>query len=171
MRLKLKRPFSDGTFALDLDPLSLLVRLATTVPPPHFHSVRYAGVLAAASQWRARVVPPPKPSAEPDDRNHECSTCTAKDKPPTHRSGYRPWRELLMRSFKIDVEHCESCGARMRLRALVMTTASIERYLRWLGEPVDPPTLAPARDPPFFKSQVIRRRLDEPAQTELFDAH
>ena len=149
VRLKLKRPFSDGTFALDLDPLSLLVRLATTVPPPHFHSVRYAGVLAAASQWRARVVPPPKPSAEPDDRNHECSTCTAKDKPPTHRSGYRPWRELLMRSFKIDVEHCESCGARMRLRALVMTTASIERYLRWLGEPVDPPTLAPARDPPF----------------------
>ena len=54
-----------------------------------------------------------------------------------------------MRSFKIDVEHCESCGARMRLRALVMTTASIERTLRWLGEPVDPPTLAPARDPPF----------------------
>ncbi len=149
VRLKLKRPFSDGTFALDLDPLSLLVRLATTVPPPHFHSVRYAGVLAAASQWRARVVPPPKPSAEPDDRNHQCSTCTAKDTPPTHRSGYRPWRELLMRSFKIDVEHCESCGARMRLRALVMTTASIERTLRWLGEPVDPPTLAPARDPPF----------------------
>ena len=36
MRLQLKRPFSDGTFALDLDPLSLLVRLATTVPLPHF---------------------------------------------------------------------------------------------------------------------------------------
>ena len=32
VRLQLKRPFSDGTFALDLDPLSLLVRLATTVP-------------------------------------------------------------------------------------------------------------------------------------------
>jgi hypothetical protein len=52
-----------------------------------------------------------------------------------------------------------------------MTTAGIERYLRWLGESVDPPTLAPARDPPFFKSQVIRRRLGEPAQPELFDAH
>lgn len=34
VRLVLKRPFSDGTFALDLDPLALLVRLATTVPPP-----------------------------------------------------------------------------------------------------------------------------------------
>ena len=171
VRLKLKRPFSDGTFALDLDPLSLLVRLATTVPPPHFHTVRYAGVLAAASKWRARVIPPPKPAADSDDTNGGCSTCTAKDKPPTHRSGYRPWRELLMRSFKIDVEHCSSCGARLKLRALVMTTASIERYLRWLGEPVDPPTLAPARDPPFFKSQVIRRRLGEPAQAEMFDAH
>ena len=173
VRLQLKRPFSDGTFALDLDPLSLLVRLATTVPPPHFHTVRYAGVLAAASKWRARVVPPAKPSTELDrnDTEHSCSISAAKGKPPTHRSGYRPWRELLMRSFKIDIEHCSHCGARMKLRALVMTTASIERYLRWLGEPVDPPTLAPARDPPYFKSQVIRRRLGEPAQAEMFDAH
>jgi hypothetical protein len=76
-----------------------------------------------------------------------------------------------MRSFKIDVEHCQSCGGRMKLRALVMTTTSIERYLRWLGEPVDPPTHAPARDPPYIKSQVIRRRRGEPAQAGLFDAH
>jgi hypothetical protein len=171
VRLKLKRPFSDGTFALDLDPLSLLVRLATTVPPPHFHTVRYAGVLAAASRWRARIVPPPKPAPESEAADAECSTCTAKDKPPTHRSGYRPWRELLMRSFKIDVEYCAQCGARMRLRALCMTTTGIARYLSWLGEPVDPPTLTRARDPPYFKSQVIRRRLGEPAQAELFDAH
>lgn len=76
-----------------------------------------------------------------------------------------------MRSFKIDVERCQSCGRRMKLRALVMTSAGIERYLRWLGEPVDPPALAPARDPPYFKSRVIRRRLGQPAQAELFDAH
>jgi hypothetical protein len=171
VRLQLKRPFSDSTFALDLDPLALLVRLATTVPPPHFHTVRYAGVVAAASKWRARVVPPPKASVEADGTEHDCPTCTSKDKPPTHRSGYRPWRELLMRSFKLDVELCQNCGGRMKLRALVMTSAGIERYLRWLGEPIDPPTLTPARDPPYFKSQVIRRRLGEPSQAELFDAH
>jgi hypothetical protein len=74
VRLKLKRPFSDGTFALDLDPLSLLVRLATTVPPPHVHAVRYAGVLAVASKWQARVVPPPKPSPESEAADAECST-------------------------------------------------------------------------------------------------
>lgn len=48
-----------------------------------------------------------------DCLGHYCSTCTAKTKPPTHRSGYRPWRELLMRTFKIDVELCHNCGGRL----------------------------------------------------------
>ncbi|MBK7584468.1 MAG: transposase [Myxococcales bacterium] len=172
VRIELKRPFSDGTFALDLDPLALLVRLATTVPPPGFHTIRYAGVLAAASKWRARVVPPPPPTSHDDDAADcakDCATCSAKDKPPTHRSGYRPWRELLMRAFKIDVERCDKCGSRMKMRALVMTSAGIERYLAWLGEPTEPPRLAPARAPPYFKSVAVRRRLGEPAQAELFD--
>ena len=170
VRLTLKRPFSDGTFALELDPLSLLVRLASSVPPPRMNQVRYAGVLAAHSKWRARIVPPPPPVEETDDG--ACATCAVKkDEPPTHRSGYRPWRELLKRTFKIDVEHCDRCGARMKLRALVITSAGIERYLKWLGEPTEPPQLAPSRGPPFFKSRVIRSGLGEPVQTELFDAH
>jgi hypothetical protein len=70
-----------------------------------------------------------------------------------------------------DAREATSAEGAVKLRALVMTTFGIERYLRSLGESVDPPTLAPARDPPFFKSQVIRRRLGEPAQAELFDAH
>ena len=169
VRLVLKRPFSDGTFAIDLDPLSLLCRLATAVPPPRFNTVRYAGVLAAASKWRARIVPPLPPETGSDD---ECARCTArKAKPATHRSGYRPWAELLKRSFRIEVERCSKCGGRLKMRALVITAAGIRRYLRWLGEPTEPPTLAPARDPPFFKSRAIRRRLGEPAQAELFDAH
>jgi hypothetical protein len=52
-----------------------------------------------------------------------------------------------------------------------VTSAGIERYLTWLGEPPEPPTLAAARGPPFFKSRVIRRRLGEPVQAELFDTH
>ncbi len=56
----------------------------------------------------------------------------------------------------------------MKLRALVVA-AGIVRYLRWLGEPTAPPTLAPARGPPWFKSRVIRRRLGDPVQAELFD--
>lgn len=64
VRITLKRPFSDGTFAIDLDPLSLLCRLATTVPPPRFHTVRYGGVLASASKWRPFIVPKPAPATD-----------------------------------------------------------------------------------------------------------
>jgi hypothetical protein len=72
VRIELKRPFSDGdaeewlenhTVAIDLDPLSLLCRLATSVPPPGFHLVHYAGVLGAASELRSLVVPPPQAGA------------------------------------------------------------------------------------------------------------
>ena len=44
-----KKAYADATVALDMDPLSLLCRLATSVPAPWFHTVRYAGVLASAS--------------------------------------------------------------------------------------------------------------------------
>lgn len=38
VRIALKKRFSDGTFAVDLDPLSLLTRLCASVPPPRFHA-------------------------------------------------------------------------------------------------------------------------------------
>ena len=43
VRITLKRPFADGTTAVDLDPLSLLFRLCAAVPPPRFNTIRYAG--------------------------------------------------------------------------------------------------------------------------------
>ncbi|WP_438019922.1 transposase [Sorangium sp. So ce315] len=55
VRLSLKRAFADGTVAVDMDPLSLLCRLAASAPPPRFHTVKYAGVLASASPWRKRI--------------------------------------------------------------------------------------------------------------------
>jgi hypothetical protein len=61
VRIELKRAFRDGTIAIDLDPLSLLCRLAGSVPPPGFHLVHYAGVLGAASKLRPSVVPPASP--------------------------------------------------------------------------------------------------------------
>jgi hypothetical protein len=46
VRLTLKRAFADGTVAVEMDPLSLLCRLATSVPPPRHHTVKYAGASA-----------------------------------------------------------------------------------------------------------------------------
>jgi hypothetical protein len=157
VRIELRRPFRDGTIAIDLDPLSLLCRLAATVPPPKMHLTRYAGVLAAAHKWRAKVVPPPPADAANDDiHTHENS-----ERPATHRSGYWPWAKLLERSLGIDADKCETCGAKMKLRALVFRADSIERYLRHLGEPTEPLPLSPARGPPYFKSRALRRKLGE----------
>ena len=63
VRIALKRPFSDGTVAVDMDPLSLLCRVAAIVPAPRFHMVRYSGVLASASKWRPLIIPKPLPGA------------------------------------------------------------------------------------------------------------
>lgn len=95
VRITLKKAYSDGTVAVDMDPLSLLCRLATSVPPPRFHTIHYAGVLAAASPWRWHVEPPVPPTAEnvePEKR--------------VRKSGYRPWAELLQRRFALDVLSC-----------------------------------------------------------------
>jgi len=43
----------------------------------------------------------------------------------------------------------------MKLRVLVTRAASIERYLRRIGEPTDVLPLSPARGPPFFKSRAV----------------
>ena len=43
----------------------------------------------------------------------------------------------------------------------VVEAHNIERLLRYLGEPLEPPRRAPARDPPYFKYQVLRRKFGE----------
>ena len=59
----------------------------------------------------------------------------------------------------------------MQLKALVTRPTSIERWLKGLGEPTDSPPLSPARDPPFFRIPVLRRKLGElDRQPEMFDA-
>jgi len=108
VRITLKKAYSDAsaTVAVDMDPLSLLCRLATSVPPPRFHTVRYAGVLASASTCRPRIAPKP-PSEEPP-------AATTRPDRTGPRGGYRPWAELLARTFAVDV--LSSAGAHRALR-------------------------------------------------------
>jgi Putative transposase len=148
VRITLKRAYADGTVAVELDPLSLLCRLATRVPPPRFHTVKYAGVLAPASPWRSRIAPQPKPplqAAEPHDA----------DLLPKHASSYRAWAELLKRTFDIDVLACPKCHGRMKLLAMITDAKTVERYLAKLGEPTQVPGRSPSRSP-YWKSKVLR---------------
>ena len=49
----------------------------------------------------------------------------------------------------------------MKLRAVITEPANVARYLRHLDEATELPPRAPARDPPYFRSQVVRRKLAE----------
>ena len=111
VRITLKGAYIDGTIAVDLDPLSLLCRLATSVPPPRFHTVKYAGVLAPASPWRPRIAPELAP-AQPVK-----AVLVDETKRGRGESNYRPWAELCMRTFAVDVLECPRCQGRMRLIA------------------------------------------------------
>ena len=92
----------------------------------------------------------------------------ASGRKPTHRCTWRPWAQLLARTFREELANC-SCGGRMKLRALVTRPQSVRRILQHLGEPTDPPARAPARSPPFFQTGPLRRRLrSAAAQMSMF---
>jgi hypothetical protein len=131
-----------------MDPLSLLCRLATSVPPPRFHTVKYAGVLAPASAWRSRLAPQTQAAAASDEPSRL-----------DHAGACRPWAELLARSFAVDVLACPTCQGRMKLLGLVKSPASIARYLATLGEAAEVPRRSPGRGPPYWKSRVLRRKV------------
>jgi len=121
VRIVLKKRFSDGSLAVDMDPLSLLMRLCAAVPAPRFHTVRYAGVLAAASKWRPRIVP--RQAAAEHDAESDA-------KPKRKGSRYWPWAQLTPRTFALDVEKCPKCDGRMKLVALVQDPKSVARCLQ-----------------------------------------
>jgi Putative transposase len=162
VRITLKRAFSDGTVAIDLDPLSLLSRLAAAVPYPRYHTVRYAGVLASASKLRRKIAPPP-PARKPVAASVVAAwvqiapTLTLAEERPK-RGPYRPWAELLKRTFDVDVLHCPICEGRMRLLAVLTEGDEVRRYLRAIGEATELPHQAPARAPPYWASRALRRR-------------
>jgi hypothetical protein len=151
VRITLKRAWADGTVAVDMDPLSLLCRLATSVPPPRHHTVRYAGVLASACRWRSRIAPsPPEPVEQKKPKDEPKPRCWG---------GYRFWAELLARTFAVDVLCCPTCGGRMKLLAMVTKPESVTRYLAMIGEPACVPARSPNRGPPYWKSTVLRRQV------------
>jgi hypothetical protein len=95
----------------------------------------------------------PNASAETVAANDEVS---APRRPGT--GTYRPWAELLKRTFSVDVLECPKCKGRMKLIAMLTERESVERYLSNIGELTCVPERAPSRGPPYWKSVVLRRK-------------
>jgi hypothetical protein len=77
---------------------------------------------------------------------------------PKRAGTYRPWAELLKRTFDVDVLSCPTCHGRMKLVALVTDTQSVVRYLAGIDELTEVPGRSPSRGPPYWKSVVLRRK-------------
>ncbi len=152
---RMKRP-RGGSLFLVLTPDELLARLATLVPPPRIHVVRYHGVFAPNAKARARVVPQPlepPPPAVPTPADASASS-SAPALPPRRRRldrsarTYRvPWADLLRKVFAVDVLACP-CGGRLQLIAFITEATVAKRILDHLGLDSRGPPLARAQAPP-----------------------
>jgi hypothetical protein len=121
-----RRPWSDGSTALLLDPLELLERLAALVPPPRRPLLAYHGLLAPRARWRATIVPTPSP---PDAR------AAGEARAPRRW----PWARLLQRVFGFEVLVCDRCGGPRRILGAVTAPAAVRRVLVALGLGAQPP--------------------------------
>ncbi len=59
---------------------------------------------------------------------------------------------------------CEKCGQPMRLIAFIMEPPVVEKILKHIGEPTEPPAVLPARAPPQMEIGYRRRRDCEAIQ-------
>ena len=149
IRYVMKRPWSDGTYEIIFSGVELVEKLASAVPPPRGHLIRYIGVLAPNSAVRSKIVLKPKPKARSEE-----GKLTKKQR--------IEWAELAKRTFGIDLNVCEKCGGRVKRLAIIRNPEVILKILRHLstaswdiksGDPVDtststirpraPPTLEP----------------------------
>jgi hypothetical protein len=144
-------------------------RIASLVPPPRSHAVRYHGVFAPNAKHRSRVVPaagrgepapaspdpgplaepvPPlaTPLAPPAAGPAGTFQLTPPEPPPERPSPrYRvPWAELLRKVFGIDVLECPECAGRLEVIAFIAEPTVARRILDHLGMDAQAPPLARA---------------------------
>jgi hypothetical protein len=139
VRIQLKKPWSDGTTWVDLEPLAFIARLAALVPAPKRHLNRYFGVLSSHAACRSEVVPAPTvptPTAPPDDKSK-----------PAAKSRYVPWAELLRKTFGFEIV-CQKCQSPLHLIALIKSEDIAKKILTAMHLPAEVPQLHPARPPP-----------------------
>ncbi len=165
---RMKRP-RGGSLFLVLTPDELLSRIATLVPPPRTHALRYHGLFAPNSKHRRRVVPGSggakagAPNSAPAPVAAPTATLAgpASEAPPAFRltspdpsmaerpsPRYRvPWADLLRKVFAIEVLKCPRCAGRLELIAFISEPDVARRILDHLGLASQAPPLARARAP------------------------
>jgi hypothetical protein len=129
--------------------LTAIGRLCALIPPPRFHLIRYAGVLASHSKHRAEVVPghaPPPvkqriaeqlPLFAPSDLLRPVAEARHEPTKSRYPFGYHEarhpsrhaWALLMLHVFAKDVLECEHCQGRLRVIEVAKTPEAIARVL------------------------------------------
>ena len=136
---RLKRRWSDGTWAKVFEPLDFLSKVTALIPLPRSNLLRYHGQFAPQGRWRAAIVRTTR------KRSTGCNQVPL-DEATKHRR--RSWAELLRRAFSIEILACLKCGGRRELIALINPGKAAARILEHVGIPSVPPQLRAARGPP-----------------------
>ena len=152
----LKKPTFDGRTELYLTPLELLDRLAKLITPPRIHKHRYCGVLAPNAKLRKAVIETAGPAGATLQALQEAQQKMGLEESVTEptsgdrfrKTAARCWAMLLARVYECLPLQCPHCGQPMRIITFVLEPPVVERILRHIGEPTEPPALLPARSPP-----------------------
>jgi hypothetical protein len=88
-------------------------------------------------------------------RNHE--------QPRSHDTSRIAWAKLIARIAEDFPLACPACGGDIRLIAFITDPAPIRKILTYLGEPLEPPPLAPARGPPTAWAELVQAHDDRDA--------
>ena len=144
---RLRKPYFTGQTEVVLPPVAFLRRLASLIPPPRTHMVRFAGAFAPNANIRSAVVALAPAATDPRPPSPDAQKADA-DQTPRSRRYRMLWAALLKRVFAKDVLTCPDCQGRMKLIATITTPDAIEAILRCVGLPTKPPTIADARAPP-----------------------
>ena len=147
-----KKPGPGGKVSVLLTPNQLLDRLSALIPPPRRHRHRYYGVLAPNSPWRSAVTAlaaaPESPETATDEGKAEGET----EETPVRQAARFVWAMLLARIYEVFPLICPKCGGTMKIIAFIDEGEVIREILTHLGEPVDPPRIAPAHGPPLWEA-------------------
>ena len=124
------------------------------------------GGLRAAPEAAHRALRRGSGSGQQAARAHRAHArrCAGQRHGPSLRAGrqsggsrYRPWAELLKRTFGSTFCSARAAKAACSSWRWSPSPRSIQRMLRHVGEPTEPPVREPARGPPYWKSRVLRR--------------
>ena len=143
---KLKTPYHNGTTHIVLDPLDFLSHLASLVPRPRIHLIRFHGVFAPNYKYRSLV------TLAPSEKINKTSHKEQKKSKQSYSIG---WAKMLKRVFDIDIQTCPECGGQVKIISAIHNQQVIKRILSHIGESSKIPELSPSRGPPEEEESLV----------------